>query len=110
MDSTSADHQAEFVTFGNRSEVILTRWAAVGLEAKLRDTERLAHESAANFQVDQQQAPARPWNLSSIPLVLSPSDATQLDKGLSQRMRLLEAVLCRSFWPATTLKRRRFAG
>ena len=64
-----------------------------GLESKLLECERLAHQSAANFQTSHEQTPARPWELSAIPLVLSEADSRELDAGLQQRVRVLEAVL-----------------
>jgi uncharacterized circularly permuted ATP-grasp superfamily protein len=65
-----------------------------GMTKASAEIDRLVRESGANFQfseiVDQ---PARPWELAAVPLVLESKEWQQLDAGLQQRVRLLEAIL-----------------
>ncbi len=66
---------------------------ADGIAARAKEAERLVHESAANFHFDRNDSPARPWKLSTVPLVLNAADSRALDSGLQQRVRVLEGVL-----------------
>jgi uncharacterized circularly permuted ATP-grasp superfamily protein/uncharacterized alpha-E superfamily protein len=66
---------------------------ADGIQTRAKETERLVHESAANFHFDRNDSPARPWELSAVPLVLNAANSRALNAGLQQRVRVLEAVL-----------------
>lgn len=76
---------------------LITRLEAMGPSGMTKasaEIDRLVRESGANFHfseiVDQ---PARPWELAAVPLVLEAKKWQQLDAGLQQRVRLLEAIL-----------------
>ncbi len=45
----------------------------------------------------------RPWNLDAIPLVISPSEWSQLEEGLIQRARLLNLILADLYGPQQLL-------
>ncbi len=66
----------------------------------------MVHQSAANFHIDRKDAPARPWKLSTIPLVISPAESQVLESGLGQRVRVLEAVLADLLGPQRLIKER----
>jgi len=46
----------------------------------------------------------RPWNLDSIPLMIPPSEWSQLEAGLIQRARLLNAILADLYGPQQLLR------
>src|SRR6202795_1676278 len=46
----------------------------------------------------------RPWNLDSIPLMISPSEWSQLEAGLIQRARLLNLILADLYGPQQLLR------
>src|ERR1700689_1352964 len=46
----------------------------------------------------------RPWNLDAIPLVIPPSEWSQLEAGLIQRARLLNLILADLYGPQTLLR------
>ena len=47
----------------------------------------------------------RPWNLDSIPLMIPPSEWSQLEEGLIQRARLLNLILADLYGPQQLLRR-----
>jgi uncharacterized circularly permuted ATP-grasp superfamily protein/uncharacterized alpha-E superfamily protein len=47
----------------------------------------------------------RPWNLDAIPLMISPSEWSQLEAGLIQRARLLNLILADLYGPQQLLRR-----
>ncbi len=79
---------------------------AQGIQARAEEADRLVHQSAANFHIDRKDAPARPWKLSTIPLVISPAESQVLESGLGQRVRVLEAVLADLLGPQRLIKER----
>jgi uncharacterized circularly permuted ATP-grasp superfamily protein len=46
----------------------------------------------------------RPWNLDSIPLLISPSEWNELEAGLIQRARLLNCILADLYGPQQLLR------
>ena len=46
----------------------------------------------------------RPWNLDAIPLMISPSEWSQLEEGLIQRARLLNLILADLYGPQQLLR------
>jgi uncharacterized circularly permuted ATP-grasp superfamily protein/uncharacterized alpha-E superfamily protein len=80
---------------------------AGGLQSRAEEAERLVLESAANMRAQPgRDAPARPWKLSAIPMVLSADTWRTLESGLQQRVRVLEAVLADLLGPKQLIKHR----
>jgi uncharacterized circularly permuted ATP-grasp superfamily protein/uncharacterized alpha-E superfamily protein len=53
---------------------------------------------------DDDAAP-RPWSLDLLPLILTPRDWQSIERGVLQRMRLLNAILADVYGPQTVLRR-----
>ena len=65
-----------------------------GLTGAMAETERMVHESGANFRALQgDRQSIRPWRLNVMPLIIDESAWQALDAGLQQRVRVLEGVL-----------------
>ncbi len=78
-----------------------------GIQSCAVDAQNLVHESGATFFVsgdDGEQL--RPWQLSTVPLVLDSSTWATVESGLKQRVRLLEAVLADFLGPQRLLRER----
>jgi uncharacterized circularly permuted ATP-grasp superfamily protein/uncharacterized alpha-E superfamily protein len=55
---------------------------------------RQIQEDGVTYNVyNAEGGPSRPWSLETLPLILSPSDWSALEKGVAQRAELLNAVL-----------------
>lgn len=64
------------------------------LAKRWRHAERLRHENGLTFTIEPDaDGSNRPWELDFVPLVLDPADWQKLARGLSQRARLLNAIL-----------------
>jgi len=82
------------------------------LDAPLDDLTRRQGQLARQIQedgitynvYDAQGGPSRPWSLEPLPLVISPSDWAALERGISQRARLLNGVLDDIYGDQTVLK------
>ncbi|MBL8658454.1 MAG: circularly permuted type 2 ATP-grasp protein [Rhodospirillales bacterium] len=67
---------------------------AADLATRWRQAERLRHENGLTFTIEpDEDGSSRPWDLDFVPLVLDPADWRSLERGLSQRARLLNAIL-----------------
>ena len=78
-----------------------------GLKAREADAARMVRESGATFFVsDHEGQRPRPWQLSTVPLVLDASTWKTIETGLKQRVRLLEAVLDDLLGPQRLLRER----
>lgn len=65
-----------------------------GLVQREQDAQQAVKESGATFfAADQAGLLSRPWQLSTIPFVMDSETWSFLDLGLTQRVRLLEAIL-----------------
>jgi uncharacterized circularly permuted ATP-grasp superfamily protein/uncharacterized alpha-E superfamily protein len=64
-----------------------------GIDHLSQETDRLVRLSGANFRVlENNLGRARPWQLAATPLTLAADQWKTIEQGLSQRIRLLEAV------------------
>jgi uncharacterized circularly permuted ATP-grasp superfamily protein/uncharacterized alpha-E superfamily protein len=75
-------------------------------EAKLRWTKakQLLQENGASYDTHGDQSSAeRPWRLSPIPLMISPSDWQMLARGIAQRARLFNCLIADIYGPQRTL-------
>jgi len=64
------------------------------LDARWKRVERILYENGLTHNIyDEGDAARRPWRLDAMPLLISSDDWRQLEAGLTQRARLLDAVL-----------------
>lgn len=99
----------------NSDGSIRTGWKAIdawvrdagvdGLNQRSEHLHQLILDNGATFSVegDDQQ---RPWKLATVPLAIDAASWTILDSGLSQRVRLLEAVLADLLGPQRLIHER----
>lgn len=71
-------------------ETMLNQIGANGLNDRSLQIEQLVREHGLTFQFDADQ---KPWQLGTVPVALEDHDWRNLAGGLSQRVRVLEAVL-----------------
>ncbi len=78
-----------------------------GLKEFVAESDRFVRESGATFSaVGEAEDKSRPWQLSVVPLVFDAGSWGQLEAGLQQRMRVLEAVLSDLLGPQRLIKER----
>jgi len=64
------------------------------LDARWKRVERILYENGLTHNIyDEGAAAHRPWRLDALPLLISSEDWRQIEAGLIQRARLLDAVL-----------------
>jgi len=66
-------------------------------------TQRIRENGVTYNVYGDPQGIDRPWNLDAIPLVISPSEWSQLEAGLIQRARLLNSILADIYGPQQLL-------
>jgi uncharacterized circularly permuted ATP-grasp superfamily protein/uncharacterized alpha-E superfamily protein len=65
-----------------------------------REAQQLIRENGVTYNVyGDPRGMDRPWQLDPIPLVISPGESDHLQTGLTQRARLLEAILADVYGP-----------
>jgi uncharacterized circularly permuted ATP-grasp superfamily protein/uncharacterized alpha-E superfamily protein len=70
------------------------------------EARRMLYEHGVTYNVhDQQQGFERPWQLDAVPFVLDAPEWAALETALSQRARLLNALLADVYGPQTLLTR-----
>ena len=84
----------------------LDRLGEKGVGACASEATHLVRESGANFQLIRDGSEARPWQLAIVPLVQDGKSWANLETGLQQRVRVLEAVLADLLGPQNLLKER----
>lgn len=78
-------------------QTLLTAFQQLGggdLEARRVEARRLFRENGVSYSVlaDDERA-GRPWELDPVPFLIPAADWASIDSGLSQRARLLDAIL-----------------
>ena len=74
------------------------------LERRWDKATQLLHDNGVSYNVyGDPQGVDRPWNLSPIPAVLSAAEFQQIEDGVSQRARLLDALLADLYGPQRVL-------
>ncbi len=82
----------------------LERMQAPGREQSWDTAQRLVRENGVTYNVyDDPQGVSRPWRLDPVPLLIGANDWRQLEKGVIQRARLLNALLADLYGPQRIL-------
>ena len=72
------------------------------LDQRFAHLQRQIRDNGVTYNVyADADGPQRPWALDLFPLLLSPADWAQIEAGVSQRARLLEAVMADVYGPHT---------
>jgi len=75
------------------------------LARRWREAQALIRENGVTYNVyGDPLGMTRPWQLDPLPLLISPSDAEYLERGLTQRGLLLERILTDIYGPQRLLK------
>jgi uncharacterized circularly permuted ATP-grasp superfamily protein/uncharacterized alpha-E superfamily protein len=112
LSSTPASAYDELVT-GQKS--IRYHWQGIlsviralpgGLSERVESARRQLEESGATVNLlDDRGAPR--WSFDPLPVVIAPDEWAQLETGLTQRARLLDAILADLYGPQTLLTQHR---
>ncbi|WP_323118025.1 circularly permuted type 2 ATP-grasp protein [Burkholderia alba] len=88
-----------------------TQLGSVGfadLDRRADALQRRMRENGLAYQLHETRAgdgAVGPWSLDLLPLILTPRDWTTIERGVLQRMRLLNAILADIYGPQTILQR-----
>ncbi len=83
----------------------ITRWTVQEREALLAASKRMTDDLGTTFNVYRDAGGSgQPYELDPIPLVISKEEWQRISAGLSQRMRVLEAVLADLYGPGNLMK------
>jgi len=75
------------------------------LTRRWEEARQIIRENGVTYNVyGDPRALDRPWQLDPVPLLISGEEASTLEAGLSQRARLLDAVLCDLYGPQRLLR------
>ncbi|MBA4188233.1 MAG: hypothetical protein C0467_09485 [Planctomycetaceae bacterium] len=70
------------------------------LSRRWRDAQHLIRDNGVTYNVyGDPRGISRPWQLDPIPLLIAPTEASQLEAGLVQRAKLLELILADLYGP-----------
>lgn len=85
----------------------LRHLSADEFERRARQAERMLHENGVTFNVfGESEERQRPWRLDLLPLVLSDDEWSLVERSLSQRGRLLSALIDDLYGPQRSLHER----
>lgn len=85
--------------------VKIQRWSSEERHAISNSAARMIADLGTTFNVYSDVGGAgQPYELDPVPLMISPSDWTQVSAGLSQRLRLIDAVLADIYGPQQLLR------
>ena len=76
------------------------------LDHKTQVLQRQIRDNGITYNVyaEQAQAGARPWQLELFPLLITPDSWQQIEAGIGQRARLLNAIVADVYGPQTLLR------
>jgi uncharacterized circularly permuted ATP-grasp superfamily protein/uncharacterized alpha-E superfamily protein len=97
-------------TGGNRNDFLAPTWAAfieqlgpqglTSLSPRMHELQRQVRDNGVTYNVYADNAqPQRPWSLDLFPLIISPRHWQQIERGVLQRMRLLEHIMQDAYGP-----------
>jgi len=88
-------------TFGS----FLDQCTRQDFSAHTEDIQRLLRDHGVTYNIyDDALGTSRPWSLDILPFIVSPSDFSQVQAGIDQRGRLLNAILQDLYGPQRLLK------
>jgi uncharacterized circularly permuted ATP-grasp superfamily protein/uncharacterized alpha-E superfamily protein len=77
-----------------------------GLDKRIEALRRRVHDNGITYNVhaDVSKGATRPWSLDLFPLLITPQDWADIERGVLQRTRLLNAMLDDLYGPQTILR------
>ena len=86
---------------------ILRQWDPAELSERWEQARRLIRDNGVTYNIHEDaQGGQRPWVLDPIPLVIAADDWRGIEAGISQRLRVLDALLADLYGPQHLLKER----
>lgn len=82
----------------------IARFGTLGLQTRRRAVERLIADDGITYGGSTPDRPARPWALDPLPLVVDAPEWAALEAGLTQRARLLDALMADLVGPRRLLE------
>ncbi len=83
----------------------IDRLSSADRAARGRTAQRMLHENGLTYSADADADRIdRPWELDFLPLIVPAAEWQMLEEGLTQRARLLNAILCDLYGPQRLLK------
>ena len=77
-----------------------------GLNARLANLRRQVHDNGITYNIyAQTDQPQRPWSLDLFPLMISAQAWQQIERGVRQRMQLLEHIMQDAYGPQSLVAR-----
>ena len=72
------------------------------LSPRMQELQRQVRDNGITYNVyAHSEKPQRPWSLDLFPLIISPTHWQQIERGVLQRMRLLEHIMADAYGPQT---------
>ncbi len=82
------------------------RLGSEGIERRRKDAERLLRETGVTYNVyDDPRGTSNPWQLDPIPLLISSEEWLSIERGLIQRVELLDLILADLYGPQELIKK-----
>lgn len=76
------------------------------LQRSWQTARQLIHDNGVTYNVyGDPDGMDRPWHIDALPMILSAQEFAAIERGLSQRARLLDAILADTYGPQTLLPR-----
>jgi uncharacterized circularly permuted ATP-grasp superfamily protein/uncharacterized alpha-E superfamily protein len=84
---------------------LLGQWDASELSRRWDQARKLIHDNGVTYNIhDESGGTQRPWVLDPIPLVIAAADWANLEVGINQRARVLDALLADLYGPQHVLR------
>ena len=84
---------------------LLGSWEPAELARRWDQASRLIHDNGVTYNIhDETGGTQRPWVLDPIPLVIAAADWANLEVGINQRTRMLDALLADLYGPQHVLR------
>lgn len=74
------------------------------LSPRMQELQRQVRDNGITYNVyAHSEQPQRPWSLDLFPLIISPAHWQQIERGVLQRMRLLEHIMADAYGPQSLI-------
>ncbi len=84
----------------------LDRLGSDGLERRRKEADRLLRETGVTYNVyDDPRGTSNPWRLDPVPLLISSEEWLSIERGLIQRVELLDLILTDLYGPQELIKK-----
>ena len=97
----NGDLRPHWQTFGS----FLNQCSEDDFSSRSASIQRLLHDHGVTYNIyDDAQGSSRPWSLDALPFIVAQEEFQQIQRGLDQRGRLLNAILLDLYGPQKLLR------